>query len=265
MPTLSVWPATSTMVWLYSRQRAGDVVQHRHELRLQVAAVEGEGDVARHVQGDVVALADHVDAGTGHARAQRGFLAVLVGADRATGEAADAGADQRALATFGGIIASEQARGHADRGTDQCATAACGSDRSGRWSGRCTWRSRLAVSAQARRRSDNDGVIMRACFISDAWHRGLRRATMPALNTGAKLSTQRVRRRVIGARVALFRNRVSAHQALRPRPTSSRASQSPISARYNSLSNSGPKRWITASGSGISFASAIRPKCTRPL
>src|SRR5690606_20274825 len=59
-------------------QGPGQVVEHRVELRLHVVAVKAEGDRARHVQGDVVAVAVHVHAGAGHLPAQFGFLAVLV-------------------------------------------------------------------------------------------------------------------------------------------------------------------------------------------
>jgi hypothetical protein len=104
------------------RERLRDVVQHRGELRLQRRAVEIEGDVAGHVEGDVVALAHHVDAGAGHAAAQLGFLSILVGADPGTRESADTCAHQRALAAFDGIIAAEQANRRADGRADQGAT-----------------------------------------------------------------------------------------------------------------------------------------------
>ena len=55
--------------------------------------------------------------------AQRGFLAILVGADAAAGEATDAGTDQRALAAFDRVAAAEQAGDRADAGADQGARA----------------------------------------------------------------------------------------------------------------------------------------------
>src|SRR3546814_6751645 len=72
-----------------------------------------------HVEGDVVALAHDVHAGALHLATQFGLLAVLVGADGATGQSANARTDQRALAAFGGVAAAEQARDHADAGADQ--------------------------------------------------------------------------------------------------------------------------------------------------
>src|SRR5688572_29950517 len=104
-------------------QRARDVVEHGIELRLEVGLVEVEGDAAGHVQRDVVALADHVDAGAGGLLAQRRFLAVLVVADGGTGEAADARADECALAALGGVIAAEQAGGDTGQRTDEGALA----------------------------------------------------------------------------------------------------------------------------------------------
>src|SRR3546814_2081186 len=72
-----------------------------------------------HVEGDVVALAHDVHAGALHLATQFGLLAVLVGADGATGQSANARTDQRALAAFGGVAAAEQAGDHADAGADQ--------------------------------------------------------------------------------------------------------------------------------------------------
>src|SRR5690606_6322306 len=60
-----------------------------------------------------------VDAGALHAVTQFTLLAVLVVADRATREAAYTQAHERSLATFGGVIAAQQACRHARQRTDQ--------------------------------------------------------------------------------------------------------------------------------------------------
>src|SRR5690606_25808265 len=97
----------------------GDAAEHRVELRVQVRAVEAEGHVARHVQGDVVAVAGDADAGTLQLGAQRGLLAILVGTHGAAGQAADAGADQGVLAALDRALAGQQAGGRTDAGADQ--------------------------------------------------------------------------------------------------------------------------------------------------
>src|SRR3546814_15917476 len=74
-------------------QRAGDVVEHRVELRLHFGLVEGEGHAAGHVEGDVVALAHDVHARALHLATQFSLLAVLVGADGAPGQSANARTD----------------------------------------------------------------------------------------------------------------------------------------------------------------------------
>ena len=96
-------------------QGAADLVEHRVEARIQVGAVAGEGDAARHVEGDVVILAHHLDPGAGHLGAQRRLLPVLVVADGAAGHAADRGADEGVLE----LVAPGQKTDHrADAGAD---------------------------------------------------------------------------------------------------------------------------------------------------
>src|SRR5690606_25929214 len=68
-------------------------------------------------------LADHVHAGAGEFAAQRGFLAVLVGADAGAGKRADARADQRALAALDRVVAGQQAGHGADARADERARA----------------------------------------------------------------------------------------------------------------------------------------------
>src|SRR4029077_4233966 len=87
---------------------------------VHVGTVGGEGDVARHGQGDVVALTDDLDARSRHARAQLLFLTVLVVADRAAGDPADRGSDQRVLEF---VTAREQADHRPGRSPDTCAGA----------------------------------------------------------------------------------------------------------------------------------------------
>src|SRR5690606_10414369 len=79
-------------------QGIGHAVEHAVGTLVERAGVEAEGDRLGHVQGDVVAVADHVHAGALHAFAQRAFLVVLVAADGAAGQAADTRANERMLA-----------------------------------------------------------------------------------------------------------------------------------------------------------------------
>src|SRR3546814_17754606 len=108
-------------------QRAGDVVEHRVELRLHFGLVEGERHAAGHVEGAVVALAHDVHAGALHLATQSGLLAVLLGADVATGPSANARPDPRALAAFGGVAAAEPAGDHPDAGRpEECLVGRAG-------------------------------------------------------------------------------------------------------------------------------------------
>ncbi|MCY1418007.1 hypothetical protein D9M71_335530 [compost metagenome] len=75
------------------------VVQRAVEGRRDVRRVGGEGDVARHDQLDVVALALDLHAGALHLPTQFGFLLVGVVAVARGGGAHRGGADQRTLAT----------------------------------------------------------------------------------------------------------------------------------------------------------------------
>src|SRR5690606_17585236 len=86
---------------------------------LEFGTVEVEGHAVGQVQLDGVALAINRDAGAGGLATQFGLLPVLVGADRAAGQAAHAGAHQRALAPLGGVASAEQAGHRADAGADE--------------------------------------------------------------------------------------------------------------------------------------------------
>ena len=101
----------------------GHLVEHGVEVRVDVGAVGGEGDAARHVEGDVVAHALDLDAGIGELRAQLALLLVLVVADRCAAEAADRSADGRIveLVTF-----AQQADDRADAGADGRSAAGLG-------------------------------------------------------------------------------------------------------------------------------------------
>jgi hypothetical protein len=78
-------------------ERTGDLVEHRVELRVQVRAVERKRDTTRHIEGNVVALADDIDAGASHLLAQLRFLLVHVIPDGAADQRARGRADYRRL------------------------------------------------------------------------------------------------------------------------------------------------------------------------
>ena len=101
-------------------QRAVELAQHdRHRIQRRIEArlhrilIDVEGDVRRHVEDDVVAVAGDRNAGALELGAKLGFLLVHVVADRAAGERADAGADQRRVAR----AVAAAADGHADKCT----------------------------------------------------------------------------------------------------------------------------------------------------
>src|SRR3546814_1760200 len=83
----------------------GDAVERATELALHHRAVEVEGDVAGHVEDELVALALDVDAGAGGAFAQLLFLLVHVIARARARDGADARADD----LFGAaVLAADQ-------------------------------------------------------------------------------------------------------------------------------------------------------------
>ena len=116
---LSVWPATSTTVFSYSTEYLADRVQHVEKRRAQVRAVGREGHIAGHVERNVVADARNADARALELGTQRGFLAVLVIANRATGQRADAGKYQRTLTALDGVVTGDKANDGAGCRTDQ--------------------------------------------------------------------------------------------------------------------------------------------------
>src|SRR2546429_6279163 len=89
-----------------------DAVEHLEELRVQVRAAGAERDVAGHVEDDVLALARDRHAAVAHQSSQLVFLPVLVVADGAAGERADAGAHEGALPALLRVVAGN----HPDRG-----------------------------------------------------------------------------------------------------------------------------------------------------
>ncbi|MNZ34806.1 hypothetical protein D3C78_521890 [compost metagenome] len=96
----------------------GQVVQRRVEARGDVGRVGGKGDVARHDQFDLVALALNLDTGVGHAFTQRGFLLVGVVTITCGGSTDGGSADQR---TFAAVVMVDGSTGN---GTGQRAQAA---------------------------------------------------------------------------------------------------------------------------------------------
>src|SRR5690606_13992208 len=73
-------------------------VQRREEAAGDICRAAGEGDIARHDQLQVIAIAHHLDAGAAQLLAQTLFLAVSVVAVTRTRSATYHGTDQRALA-----------------------------------------------------------------------------------------------------------------------------------------------------------------------
>src|SRR6185436_20474376 len=90
----------------------------------QVRARGPEGDVARHVEDEVVAVTRNRHARALQLRAQFGFLLVHVRAHARARQRTDAGADQRALASLLGIVArggtEYRARQRTDAGALGC-------------------------------------------------------------------------------------------------------------------------------------------------
>ena len=94
--------------------------------RFQLGAGAVEGDVVRHVEDQLIAIAGHTDAGTLQLLAQLGFLHVHVVTDTATqgGAGGHAGQDALLAVTLAG---RESPHGGASRGTGQCAPGTLGS------------------------------------------------------------------------------------------------------------------------------------------
>jgi hypothetical protein len=95
-------------------ERRCDLVEHRVELRVEFGAVGGESHPARHIEREVIAPADHLDACAGHLLAERRFLLVHVAADRAARQRAHARTDQRALPAGRDQQADDRATGRTD-------------------------------------------------------------------------------------------------------------------------------------------------------
>jgi hypothetical protein len=83
------------MVLLNFLQHQSDGDESLVELGLDLVGIDGEGDVGRHVEDDLIAHAADRDAGSLQLGAQFGFLLIHVVADGCSGQAADAGADER--------------------------------------------------------------------------------------------------------------------------------------------------------------------------
>ena len=107
---------------LILRQRLRDLVERRHEFRVEFGRVEIEGDGGRHFKLDDVALALDFDAGAGGLGAQCAFLLVHVAARGAAGEHADRAADEGTRAA----AADQPAQQRTARGTGNRALAAAG-------------------------------------------------------------------------------------------------------------------------------------------
>ncbi len=108
-------------------QHDGHRVQHLIEGRLDVRLIGGEGDVGRHVENDVVAMAGDRYAGALEAFAQLSFLVVHVEADAAARQCTEACANQHGLAgLYIGGRAEEGACGGAEKGAGACADGGVG-------------------------------------------------------------------------------------------------------------------------------------------
>jgi hypothetical protein len=102
-------------------------IQHLVEARVEVGAVGGERDVARHVERDVVAHARDADTRPLELRPQLGLLPVHVVADASTGERAEAGSHERSLLALHRAVARDEARDRAGcRADDRLALRAGG-------------------------------------------------------------------------------------------------------------------------------------------
>src|SRR5690606_30670341 len=99
-------------------QHDRDGVQHLVEARVQVRAVGREGDVAGHVQRDVVADARDADAGAIELLPQAHLLAIHVGSHARAGQGAQARTDQRTLLALHRAIARDETRDGARGGAD---------------------------------------------------------------------------------------------------------------------------------------------------
>ncbi|MNF60562.1 hypothetical protein D3C84_421830 [compost metagenome] len=84
-----------------------------------------EGDVVRHVEDQLIAVASHADAGALQLLAQLGFLHIHVVTDTATQGGASGHAGQYALLAIT-LAGGERAHGSAGGGTGQCAPGALG-------------------------------------------------------------------------------------------------------------------------------------------
>ena len=84
----------------------GHRIQHWIERRLHIGAVGGKGQVARHVEDDVLAITGNGNTGAFELLAQLGFLNVHVIAHATAGNRTDARPGQRTLFTFFGAVGS---------------------------------------------------------------------------------------------------------------------------------------------------------------
>src|SRR5690606_41506280 len=101
-------------------------VECRLEGFLDVRLVGIEGNVARHIENDVVSVTGHRYTGRFQFLAQLGFLYIHVVADTAAGNRTDTGTFKRALLAFLGVVRSSNTDDGADVRTDGSATGGLG-------------------------------------------------------------------------------------------------------------------------------------------